>query len=44
MREQIHTPVNDIVVVKIVDSIEYLSNGLCGIFLCKLSLLADAIE
>lgn len=35
---------NDIVVVEIVHSLEDLSDGLRGVFLCESSLLTDAVE
>lgn len=38
------TPVNDVVVVQVVDSIEDLADRLGGVFLCELSLLANAVE
>lgn len=35
---------NDIVLVEVVDCIEYLSDCLSGVLFCELALLANAIE
>lgn len=38
------TSVDDVVVVEVVDGFEDLADGLGGIFLCELALLANPIE
>ena len=42
--EKAGTSVNDVVVVQVIDSFQYLSNGLGSVLLGELALLADAVE